>query len=88
MKFFPKTKYLSKIVLPVLATGYMTQKISYINYPFEKHLSWMAFNVGWGAMIGQMLRVNNTLFCRKYMDLFAVSGYAMIYVAAYLFKTE
>lgn len=50
-------------------------------------MGWAVFNIGWGAMVGQMLLINNPIFCRKYMDFFAVYGYAMIYVAAYLFKT-
>ena len=68
--------------------GYLTQKISYYDYPFEKHLAWMAFNVGWGALVGSIVCLNNPAFRRKYIDFFAIYGYAMIYVAAYLFKTQ
>jgi hypothetical protein len=52
MLFFPKTQNIAKILALVVAAGYVTQKIDYNQNPFEKHLSWLGFNVGWGALIG------------------------------------
>ena len=87
MVFFPKTKNIGKLILHVIAAGYLAQKICYKENPFEKHLCWLGFNIGYGSIIGQLAMQNATMR-NKYMDLFAIYGYAMIYVAAYCFKTE
>jgi len=54
MVFMPRFKNMALIIVPVLAAGYFTQELDYSDMPFEKHLSWLGFNVGWGAMIGAM----------------------------------
>ena len=87
MVFMPRTKNMALIVLPVLAAGYMAQKLDYHQMPFEKHLSWLGFNVGWGAMIGAMA-MQNKVVRNKYMEFFALWGYAMFYISALIFKMD
>ena len=47
----------------------------------------MFYNCGSGAVVGQ-LAMQSLTFRKKFMDLFVIWGYAMIYIAAYAFKTE
>ena len=85
--FMPRTKNVALLILPVFAAGYLTQKLDYDEMPFEKHLSWLGFNVGYGAMIGA-LAMQNKVIRNRYMEFFALWGYAMFYISALIFKMD
>lgn len=82
----PRANSILKLSVPVFLLGYLTQKIDYETHPTEKHFSWLFFNLGWGAIFGQIM-MKNKVFRNKYMDFFAIWGYAMAYISAFIFKT-
>lgn len=50
-------------------------------------MTWLFFNVGYGAIIGQLVMLN-PIMRKHYMDLFFLWGYALFYTASFIIKTE
>ena len=70
-----------------VACAYAASKFDYNSHLLEKHVFWMAFNALAGVGMGHFA-MQFTTMREKYMEFFAIMGYALFYVAGFIFKTE
>ena len=70
-----------------IASAYVCTKFEYHQYLLEKHLALFGFWGFAGVTYGHFA-MQFPIVKQRYMEFFAIVGYALFYISAFILKTE